>query len=504
MRFSLRWRQRENRDNGENQQQDGDDQEKVRQLWGQEFNLVKEGLSVEQVQQFVNDLLAQQRLQAQRQERTEPMPRLVSKRILAEAERDAADLRVRAKREAEAEATRLLTEAQQRSQGIVSDARKQALARAEQEAQSVLDDAHQRADLLETEALRTAHLFLLRAREEIQGQLASETKEVYHRLLSSLQDLMSTAQTVETDWASRKIEPWWGRPSELKDYQATLLDSLMAGEGLEGLTSVEALTQEEDETTKVRGGPEEELVSSQEEEIAPLESLTADLLDMERSTEEADEPIQEVPAEPQEPLTSEQPDDTLQTTVVMPTEAAPLQEETLLPGEVSPGEQGSQREQTPDLETVLREIASSQEQGLALEERLPQEEAPARETVISEETRLPVDTRPATEVGAAASQLYSGEVELLIAPPVSAARVTTLYNHLQSSPELKILRTAGSWDRGTVVDIELERPMPLLSFLSDIPALEVVPGGGAVKGVSEKGRPPQRISLAFKDQDVPS
>jgi len=72
--------------------------------------------------------------------------------------------------------------------------------------------------------------------------------------------------------------------------------------------------------------------------------------------------------------------------------------------------------------------------------------------------------------------LYSGEVELVIPMPVELKLVSKLYNYLQTIPELKILHTRGSWDQGTNITVVLEKPMPLISFISKTPGVEVTPG----------------------------
>ena len=77
-------------------------QPKTRQLWGKEFTTVSEGLSEEQVVGFVNNLLTKQREQEQPKETIDSFPTILSKRILAEAERDATVLRLKAKNEAAA------------------------------------------------------------------------------------------------------------------------------------------------------------------------------------------------------------------------------------------------------------------------------------------------------------------------------------------------------------------------------------------------------------------
>ncbi len=68
---------------------------------------------------------------------------------------------------------------------------------------------------------------------------------------------------------------------------------------------------------------------------------------------------------------------------------------------------------------------------------------------------------------------YAGEVELVIASPVELKLVSKLYNYLQTVPELKILYTRGSWDRGTTITVVLEKPLSLLGILSEMPDVKV-------------------------------
>lgn len=71
--------------------------------------------------------------------------------------------------------------------------------------------------------------------------------------------------------------------------------------------------------------------------------------------------------------------------------------------------------------------------------------------------------------------LYSGEVDLIIAAPLELKAVFRLFNYLQTTPDLKVLRTEGSWDRGTTITVVLDKPTPLISFLLETPGVEVTP-----------------------------
>lgn len=469
----MRWTSFRRKRGDESEQLDDRSKGTSRQLWGREFSLVESGLSEEQVIRFVNDLIAKQR--AQLEQGSESWPQTLSKRILAETERDAANLRIRAKREAEAETARLIAEARQEAQRVISDARQEARVTAEQEARSMMEAATQRAQLAETHALQKAHLFLIRARQEVEERIASETKESYSRLMASLQDLVSTARQVESDWASRKIEPSWGGTAELQEFQATILDSLMPGE-----LDMDLLPTEEE----------------------PIEVTTPSY-----SVEPA---VAEVVETVEERISSPGNDDS---PIQVPQQAAPPLE-TLIPEPIAP----EPVPPTSGLETQLtQEFPTADAVTPPVEARageIPDTEPPQTtaevaprigvEAAASEAEPVPTDEISTTE-SANEPRVYTGEVELVINPPINASRVTELYSHLQTLSELKVVRTSGSWDRGTVVTVSLERPLALVEALSELSSLEVTPatsGSAGIKGLSDRSKPVQRLTIVFAQDET--
>ncbi|MFC1990229.1 hypothetical protein ACFLVW_06745, partial [Chloroflexota bacterium] len=104
--------------------------------------------------------------------------------------------------------------------------------------------------------------------------------------------------------------------------------------------------------------------------------------------------------------------------------------------------------------------------------------------------------------------LYAGEVELTIASQAELQLVARLYNYLQTIPELKILYTKGSWDKGTTIAIVLEKPLPLISILLETSGVTVTPEllekDALMKGKSgplprEVGKEVKRIKLILKE-----
>ena len=96
--------------------------------------------------------------------------------------------------------------------------------------------------------------------------------------------------------------------------------------------------------------------------------------------------------------------------------------------------------------------------------------------------------------------LYTGQVELaIIDVPVDPNIVSKLYTYLQTTPEIKFVRTSGSWNRGTTITVVLDKPIPLISVLSSkIPEAEVTPEKPGKDGFVKERRGVRRINLALK------
>jgi len=162
-------------------------------------------------------------------------------------------------------------------------------------------------------------------------------------------------------------------------------------------------------------------------------------------------------------------------------------------------------EEETEQPTQLQEEATVSEPAEETTEELleqhPPEEIPSREETDSTQLK-PGDSQP----------LYTGEVELAIAIPVELKMVSKLYNYLQTIPDMKILRTAGSWDRGTTITVVADKPIPLISEILKIPDVEVIPElpqkDNSVKKASSSllragGKDAKRIKLTLKEAQSP-
>jgi len=96
--------------------------------------------------------------------------------------------------------------------------------------------------------------------------------------------------------------------------------------------------------------------------------------------------------------------------------------------------------------------------------------------------------------------LYTGEVELNVGVPVDPNLVSKLYNYLQTTPEIKFVRTSGSWNRGTMITVVLDKPIPLINVLtSKIPEAEVTPEQPGKDGFVKDRKGVRSIILTLKE-----
>jgi len=160
-------------------------------------------------------------------------------------------------------------------------------------------------------------------------------------------------------------------------------------------------------------------------------------------------------------------------------------EEPVLPRGEATEEDREEPAKLRDEVTVSEPVAVEAEE--LLEQRPPEKKPGRRET---KPDSLKQDSHP----------LYTGEVELAVAKPVDLKMVSKLYNYLQVTPEIKLARTSGSWDKGTTITVTLDKPIPLISVLSSkIPEAKVTPERPEMDGFVKGKRGVRRIKLALKE-----
>ncbi|MDP2730883.1 MAG: hypothetical protein Q8O55_10435 [Dehalococcoidales bacterium] len=382
---------------------------KISLKWGREFRTVKRGLDEEQVTALVEDLLAEQKAS---REALETSLRSVFDTAASDAVQMAADIKMKARAGAEAEAGRIIGQANEE----VKEIRRKAEATARNEAEDILSAANREAEITGVEVKQKALLFLLRAREEIEKAVKEEYKQAHSRLSQSLQNLTDEGQNIIAELQEKTKLLWENKSFELKEFKTA---------------------EKEMELSNIFETP----VAQPESEASPEAEVEPDITGQEhieeptRSGEETAEQSQELSA-----LLNDA-------------------------GEKEMTEPVKAEAKAADYE-VRAEAEESSEQ-------LPGEEKAERG---ESSVQLDLDRE----------ELYVGEIELAIAVPLDPAAASKFYDRLQTTPELKIVRTTGTWDEGSTIKVSLEKPMPLIRWLEETPGIEVIPE--TLEQVVKKGK----------------
>jgi len=142
--------------------------------------------------------------------------RSLFKKAIADAEQIVTSIKVRAQTEAEAEATKIITQAELEAQEIKGEAK----IAAQKEAEGILSEASSEAEIAEVEAKQEALQSLTMVGEEVEKEIGEEYKRAYSRLSSFLQDLVKEGQNVEIELRDKTAKLLESESLELKEYEA--------------------------------------------------------------------------------------------------------------------------------------------------------------------------------------------------------------------------------------------------------------------------------------------
>ena len=143
----------------------------------------------------------------------------------------------------------------------------------------------------------------------------------------------------------------------------------------------------------------------------------------------------------------------------------------------------SKEELTAKEEEVFFEVSSAKEDIIPdispLQEAVSEAPSAAAEaeevTPVSRQekaTSVPAESKERAKSQPVYEGNYDGEVDISLVPPVELTVMAKIYAALQQKPEIKILRTIGSYDKGNTITVFLEKPLPLVSILAEIPDVE--------------------------------
>ena len=166
----------------------------IRQLWGQDFDIVREGLDEAQVEAFVSQLVAERSALLQRQEHLLSLMKL-AERTVTEADRLSADIKREAESEARAKATEIIARAEQEAKEYM-----------EQKRTEVLTSAGREADAMKASAREAAESLANQYRQRAQDEFQASIQRLHSQLLSGLKGVMESAAALKPEWEHRLAE----------------------------------------------------------------------------------------------------------------------------------------------------------------------------------------------------------------------------------------------------------------------------------------------------------
>lgn len=139
-------------------------------------------------------------------------------------------------------------------------------------------------------------------------------------------------------------------------------------------------------------------------------------------------------------------------------------------------EQPASHQEESSLEVMEQPSPRKEETIIIVEEKIEQSQLQEPATVSRPAKRAMEEPLERPSLSKEDSDpLYYGEVELFIAMPVDLKIVAKLDEYLETMSEIKVLYSGGSMARGTTMVVKLDKPMPLISMLSKIPDIQVIP-----------------------------
>jgi hypothetical protein len=320
--------------------------------------------------------------------------------------------------------------------------------------------------------------------EEARSRFEAETKKEYEearsRLHSSMQELINAEQDLEADLGSKRKALMESQYSKLVETMSNVLEVPAAGmSDIESATGAAAEARsdvaEEEETEPMyvqrQEKVEEPAVEEHEEVRTEIEEQPEETVREEAKAIETEEP----------PQLMEKLEETLQELGETIHELEGIRAEKPLETQEEEAQQeiGDEESEPVRAKQGLKEIAEDLTQtGETAEAGEVEEPAGLHEEVEKGREPLTEKAEEDIEKKAVGQQLdadmsFSGEVEMIIAPPAELELVSRLYIYLQTFPDMRVLYASGSWNQGTKITVVLEKPQPLLHILSQVPEMKV-------------------------------
>ena len=402
---------------------------KVREIWGRQFRIVRDGLDETEVFAFVGRLIEQNSELSSRLEHLDSLKRLAENAVI-EANKQAESIKIETSEEANQKAKGIIIQAEEQTKAeaerIIAEAEQSSLDRiaaSEQLAQDMLKAA-------EEEARAQAERIIAEAEEKARAQA--------ERIITEAEQ-QAKAQAEEQTKAEPEII--------IAEAEQNSLDRISAAEQLaqDMLEAAEEKAEEikrlgEEEASRIiveaKGKIEEEAALIGQETEHPLPA----------SGKIAESEIREIANRVLEEFLSN-------SKATGKTTTRSTREESRAP-------------QPSGTEAGVRAPADTVGQELHRQTSLGQEEGEEKES-------------PA---------LYRGTVEVAIPPPVAMSKMLKVHKRLTKTHQINVLAVAGSAGKGIVIRLFLRSPTPLIDMLEDLPEVEEA---AATMKQAAKTYPPQ-------------
>lgn len=169
----------------------------VTTIWNKEFEIVKNGLSEEQVVTFVNELISEQENLLQRQGNLSSLTKL-AERTVTEAQKLADEIKKEATDKANEEVSKIIAEAEKRAEQIF-----------EEKGNKIITDATQKAEQIKADAQREADQIMAEQKRRIKPELKAIMQNANNQLISDLERLKGQVSS-----AIAELEPKLFPPEE--------------------------------------------------------------------------------------------------------------------------------------------------------------------------------------------------------------------------------------------------------------------------------------------------
>ncbi len=422
---------------------------KVKEIWGRQFRIVKDGLDEAEVFAFVGRLIEQNSELSSKLEHVNSLKRLAENAVI-EATKQAKSMKIETRQAANEKAREIIIQAEEKTKAeverIIAEAEKSSLdsiAAAEQLAQDMLqaseEKARAQAEMIiakaEQKAREQAEQIIAKAEQKAREQAEYETKAETERIIAKA--------------------------------EKSSLDRIAASEQLarDMLQAAEEKARAQAESIVAQAQPRTEELSQEKLSLAEQEAK-----DIIKAAEEKAEEIKRLGEEEASRIVTEAKGRAEEEAALIRQEAEQRLPASEIIAESALGEVARR---------VLEELLSNSEESKAPEPSRTEAAVPAPADTVSEEMQEQISLGQEEADEKESPALYSGTVELTIPPPVVTSKLLKLHRRLTKTRQVKVMDVAGSAGKGIIIKLFLRSPTPLIDMLEDLP--EVMEVAAATK-----------------------